>query len=348
MKGNDALLSIKNLSISIQTRDSSSLLSSVEDVSFDLYSGEILGLVGESGSGKSLTALSIINLLGENKKVTGGSILFKGTEDLNKKEDLLSLSENQWQTIRGNKISMIFQEPFTALNPLIRIGDQIAETLFLHEEKDKVKNRNLSLQLMNKLKLKDPEKLIKAYPHQLSGGMCQRVMIALAAICRPRLLIADEPTTALDKKTEEQILILLKEINLSLGVSILFISHDLGVIRNLCNRVLVMYSGRILEGGNTEEVFQNPAHEYTKGLLDSIPSGTMKGKDLAAIPGKVPSLEEGRPDGCPFHPRCQKASSLCKGEFSRPRRVSATHYTHCVLHGNAENVVAVNAKEGIE
>jgi oligopeptide/dipeptide ABC transporter ATP-binding protein len=318
----EALLELRNLSIGIQRE--TELLSSVEDVSFDIYPGEILCLVGESGSGKSLTALSIPGLLGENKKVTGGSILYCG-------KNLLTLAEKELEAIRGKEISMIFQEPFSSLNPLVKVGVQIAETLELHGEKDKALIKGRVRELMESLGLPEPEKLSCAYPHQLSGGMCQRVMIALALICRPRLLIADEPSTALDFKAQNQIIALMKEANRDLGASILFISHDMGLIRSFCSRVLVMYSGRILEEGGTEEVFSNPAHEYTQGLLGSIPGKANKGKDLANIPGKVPSLEEGRPQGCPFHPRCAKAMPACKGDFPAERSVGDNHRTRCIL-----------------
>ena len=327
----EALLSVKNLSIGIRRRVSSGkekLLSSVEDIGFDIYPGEILGIVGESGSGKSLSALSIPGLLGEGKEVTGGSILFKGDGPA---RELLSLPEKELEAIRGKEISMVFQEPFSSLNPLLKVGAQIAETLELHGEKDKALVKLRVMELMGRLRLPDPERLMENYPHRLSGGMCQRVMIALAIICRPRLLIADEPTTALDHSTQRQIIALLREINRDFGTAILFISHDLSQIKELCGRVMVMYSGRILEEGGTEEVFFHPAHEYTKGLLGSIPGRARRGEDLASIPGRIPSLEEGRPRGCPFHPRCLKAEPRCKGDFPPGRAVGADHISHCVL-----------------
>jgi len=342
----ETLLSVKNLSVGI--RKGTQLLSSLKDISFDIYPGEILGIVGESGSGKSLTALSIAGLLGtdgsitdssltdgsigENKVVSGGSILIheKGDGGATTARDLLRLPEKELQRIRGKEISIVFQEPFSSLNPLLKAGAQIAETLELHGEKDKALIKGRVMELMEKLGLPQPAKLMNTYPHRLSGGMCQRVMIALAIICRPRLLIADEPTTALDFNTQTQILALMKEINRDLGTSILFISHDLEVIRNLCNRILIMYAGRILEEGSTEEIFSRPAHEYTRSLLAAIPNRANKGKLLANIPGKVPSLEEGRPSGCPFHPRCGKAVPACKGEFPAAMSVSSTHTTHCV------------------
>jgi len=325
----ERLLQVKNLSIGIRRGPSPDagkdrLLSSVEDVSFEIAQGEITGIVGESGSGKSLTALAITALLGEGKEITGGSILFKG-------RDILGLGEKELQAIRGKEISMVFQEASGSLNPLLKAGVQIAETLELHGERDKKLNRATVAQLLEKLKFSEPHKIMDAYPHRLSGGMCQRVMIALAVICRPRLLIADEPTTALDANTQSQILSLMKEINRDMGTSILFISHDLTVVKDLCSRVLVMYAGRIMEEGNTDEIFFHPAHEYTRGLLGSIPGRAGRGKDLANIPGKVPSLDEDRPRGCPFHPRCGKAGARCKGEFPAARAVSATHKTRCVL-----------------
>ena len=329
----EELLSARNLSIGIRLNlpsGESKFFDFVEDISFDIYGGEIVGLVGESGSGKSLTAYSIPGLLGENKKVTGGSIHYTSGGPNSAKADLLSLSDMELQNIRGKEISMIFQEPFSSLNPIVRIGDQIAEALILHGEKDRGRIKKQVMYLMEKLKLPEPEKLMKAYPHRLSGGMCQRVMIALALICRPRLLIADEPTTALDHNTQGQILELMKEINMDFGTSILFISHDLGLVKDFCSRVLVMYSGRILEEGDADEIFNNPAHEYTKGLLRSIPNRANKGKDLAAIPGKIPTLEEGRPGGCPFHPRCGRALPLCRESFPAGRIISASHKTRCL------------------
>jgi len=334
-----ALLRVKNLSLTIQNKKMASTIkaaTAVNNISFDIYPGEILGIVGESGSGKSLTALSIMGVLSENK-TPSGSIQYNGKE-------LLSLTEKELQRIRGKEIAFVFQEASSSLNPLLKIGAQIAETLKLHGETNKALIKRSVTELMEKLML--PVNLVDAYPHQLSGGMCQRVMIALSLICRPKLLIADEPTTALDPATQSQILSLLKTINRDFGTSIIFISHDLSVVKNFCNRILVMYAGRILESGSTDDIFSNPAHEYTRGLLDSIPSGTYKEKALSGIPGKVPSLEEGLPSGCPFHPRCKKASDECKQEFPPARSIkpfdaennadalhSADHITHCIYGG---------------
>jgi peptide/nickel transport system ATP-binding protein len=235
------------------------------------------------------------------------------------------------QHIRGKYLSMVFQEPQSSLNPLLKIGAQIAEPLIIHGEKDQAFIRSSVIDLMEKLGLSDPEKLLAMYPHQLSGGMCQRVMIALAVICKPKLLIADEPTTALDVTIQAQILDLLKKINAELGTSILFISHDLSVISRLCDRVLVMYAGKIVESGPVREVFAHPVHEYTRGLLGSIPDRTRTGKPLASISGKVPSLEEGRPAGCPFNPRCSKAAGRCRSSFPAETDLGGGHRVHCVL-----------------
>jgi peptide/nickel transport system ATP-binding protein len=229
------------------------------------------------------------------------------------------------EEVRGKEISMVFQEPFASLNPLLKIGPQIGEVLALHGEKNTALIKSRTKELMKKLGIPD------TYPHRLSGGMCQRAILAMAIICGPKLLIADEPTTALDHDTQSKILALLKEINLQMGTSILFISHDIEVIKELCDRVLIMYSGRILEEGNTVEVFSNPAHEYTRGLLNSVPSDAMRGKALAAIPGKIPSLEEGRPSGCPFHPRCAKAMPECKGDFPPLRKIGTNRTNRCIL-----------------
>ena len=324
----ETVLQVKNLSIGI--REGGKILSSVEDVSFDIKPGEILGIVGESGSGKTLTALSIAGLLGAggnaagNKIVSGGKIVFGG-------RDLLAASEKELNAIRGKEISMIFQEPFSSLNPLMKVGDQIAETLEIHGEKNKAAIKSRVRELLQKLNLSEPDKIARTYPHRLSGGMCQRVMIALAVIRRPKLLIADEPTTALDNDTQDQILNLLKEINRDMGTSILFISHDLEVIKKLSRRLIVMYAGRVLEEGYTDEVFRDPRHEYTRGLLHSIPDRSKKGYPLSAIPGRIPSLEEGRPRGCPFHPRCGKALDECESDFPTQRNISLTHKSRCVL-----------------
>jgi peptide/nickel transport system ATP-binding protein len=315
-----SLLKLCGLSVGIQKNKR--LLIPVQDLSFEIEEGEILGIVGESGCGKSLTALSIAGLLSPPALVRGGSTIFRD------EVDLLALEEKELRRIRGKEISFIFQEPFSSLNPLMKIGAQIAETLEVHGERDRKLNRRRVLALMENLGLPEGEKLSGAYPHQLSGGMCQRVMIALAVIAGPRLLIADEPTTALDLTTQAQILKLIRQLNREQGTAILFISHDLGVINSICGRVLVMYAGRVMEEGPVKEVFSNPAHEYTRGLLGSIPGRSHKGRPLTAIPGRVPSLEEAGSAGCPFMPRCPRAEKRCLAPVER--RLTPERRTFCV------------------
>ncbi|MDR3166582.1 MAG: ABC transporter ATP-binding protein [Treponema sp.] len=299
------VLEVKDLSVGI--KGGKEYLFAVREISFGVEEGEIVGILGESGCGKTLTALSVSGLLPEGVEKTGGSIRFGG-------RDLGALPEGELSHIRGRELSMVFQEPASSLNPLQRVGTQVGESLKLHGEGDPGIIRRRVLEILGNLGLPEPEQLVRAYPHQLSGGMCQRVMIALAVINRPRLLIADEPTTALDLSIQTQILDLMRKINRELGTSILFISHDLSVIRHLCDRVLVMYAGKIVESGPAEEVFRKPLHEYTRLLLGAIPSRDRKGRALANIPGKVPALGE-IPPGCPFAPRCKKVLPRCREGF---------------------------------
>jgi peptide/nickel transport system ATP-binding protein len=315
------LLEVCGLSVGIQKNKK--LLTPVRDLGFKIEEGEILGIVGESGCGKSLTALSIAGLLSPPAMVRGGRVIF-GNET-----GLLTMKEEELCRIRGKEIAFIFQEPFSSLDPLMKIGAQIAETLEVHGERDRKLTGRRVLALLEKLGLPEAEKLINAYPHQLSGGMCQRVMIALAVIAGPRLLIADEPTTALDLTTQAQILHLIKQLNREQGTAILFISHDLSVVNSICDRVLVMYAGQVMEEGPVKEVFSRPAHEYTRGLLGSIPGRNHKGRPLAAIPGRVPPLEEERGGGCPFMPRCPRAENRCLTPFERP--LTPGRRTFCVL-----------------
>jgi peptide/nickel transport system ATP-binding protein len=317
------LLTVKDLRIEIKGR------SAVDGISFSMEEGEILGIVGESGCGKSLSALSIPLLLPEPASIAGGSILYRGRE-------ISRLNEGELKDLRGREISMVFQEPQSSLNPLIRVGRQITEPLELHGGKDKDLNRRRALALMEDLGLREGEKLLDLYPHQLSGGMCQRVMIAAAMICGPRLLIADEPTTALDVSIQAQILGLLKKINRETGTAILFISHDLSVVRALCRKVLVMYAGKLVERGPVEEVFARPAHEYTRGLLGAIPGPASRGRPLANIPGRVPPIEEDRPPGCPFAPRCPRAAARCREKFPPEISLGPEHSAACVPAGAPE------------
>ncbi|MDR1949189.1 MAG: ABC transporter ATP-binding protein [Spirochaetaceae bacterium] len=319
------LLRVQNLSVGIKRNRE--YLSAVDDISFRILPGEIVGIVGESGCGKSLTALSIPALLPQGVQVTGGSIIFDG-------RDIGGLSGRELCRIRGNEISMVFQEPMTSLNPLLKIGPQIAEPLELHGQKNRKRIADEVRDIMQKVGLPNPEKLIREYPHQLSGGMRQRVMIALAMVNKPKLLIADEPVTALDVTIQAQILRLMKRINRDFGTSILFISHDLGVINRICDRVLVMYAGKVVEEGTVRSIFFHPLHEYTKGLIGSIPTREGKGKPLAQIPGKVPSIEEkgqSHFSGCPFAPRCARAWDRCFAAFPEAVPLGENHSVRCIL-----------------
>jgi peptide/nickel transport system ATP-binding protein len=332
------VLEVRGLSVGI--RREKTFLPAVKDISFNIRHGEILGILGESGCGKTLTALSIPALLPAGVEKTGGAVLFGG-------RDLGALPEKELSAVRGRDLAMIFQEPASSLNPLQRIGTQVAEPLRLHGEGDPIRLRRRVLDILGELGLPGPERLVRSYPHQLSGGMCQRVMIALAVINRPRLLIADEPTTALDLTTQAHILDLMKRINREYGTALLFISHDLSVIRRLCDRVLVMYAGRIVESGPAEAVFSRPRHEYTRLLLEAVPGRDRKGRALANIPGRVPPLGED-PPGCPFAPRCAIAQAPCEAGFPGARvfplpggtdktAPSEEHRAHCLLADPAKD-----------
>jgi oligopeptide/dipeptide ABC transporter ATP-binding protein len=315
------LLEAQHLSIGISR--GREFFTAVDDITFQINQGEILGLVGESGCGKSLTCLSIPGLLSPGVAISGGGLFFKG-------QSLRGLPREELSRIRGKEISMIFQEPGTSLNPLQKIGRQIAEPLKLHGITGKKILRAEVLDIMGRLGLPEPENLIRAYPHQLSGGMCQRVMIAIAAICRPALILADEPTTALDSGTQTQILELLRKINRDFGSSILFVSHDLGLVNRICGRTLVMYAGKIVEQGDVSDIFNHPLHPYTRSLIGAIPRKDLKGKALANIPGRVPSVEEPR-SGCPFAPRCEYSEPRCTAAFPGETRPGKNHRVCCIL-----------------
>jgi oligopeptide/dipeptide ABC transporter ATP-binding protein len=330
-----ALLEVRNLSVAIRRtiaagngpglKAREEPLPALNGVSLSVAAGEIVALAGESGCGKSLTALSIARLLPPAAEISGGEIRF-GAGD--KAGDLLALGEKELCRIRGKEIAMIFQEPRQSLNPLMRVGAQIAETLELHGAADAKKARAEALDMIERLGMAEPARIYRAFPHQLSGGMCQRVMIALAAICRPRLLIADEPVTALDGATQEQILDLLGGINRESGAAILFISHDLSVVRRFCRRCLVMYAGRLVEEGPTERIFSVPAHPYTRGLIGAIPGGERRGRPLANISGRVPAITDRLP-GCPFAPRCPQARARCSAAFPPETELGQGHRVHC-------------------
>ena len=299
----------------------------LDDISFELNPGETLGIVGESGCGKSVTSLSIMRLLPKPAgQIVGGEVFFNGQE-------LTSLPADDMHNIRGNRIAMIFQEPMTALNPVYRIGRQLGETFALHNpQMTKEQIRTESIEILTKVGIPEPEQRLKEYPHQLSGGMRQRVMIAIALSCKPDILIADEPTTALDVTIQAQILQLMKDLQEETGMAIIFITHDLGVIAELCDRVLVMYAGRIIEQAEINDLFDRPRHPYTHGLLRAIPRLERPAKEtLDTIPGMVPSLFQ-LPYGCRFQNRCEHVESICREKVPQLEETRAGHLVRCFRH----------------
>ena len=299
----DVLLKVDELRTEFFSSKTKSV-TAVDKVSFEIYKGEILGLVGESGCGKSVTSLSVMQLLKDTPgKVTHGQVLLDG-------QDLLKLSINEIRAIRGGRMSMIFQEPMSALNPSMRIDKQMMETIMLHTDKNKEQARAHASEMLKKVGIPDPPRVLKNYPHQLSGGMSQRVMIAMALSCDPELLIADEPTTALDVTIQAQILDLMKKLQQEAQSSILLITHDLGVVAEMCSRVIVMYAGKIVEEAPVGELFNHPTHPYTQGLIASVPKLGSGVKVLPSIPGSVPDLAS-MPKGCRFAPRCKYATAKC-------------------------------------
>ncbi|HEV2986338.1 MAG TPA: ABC transporter ATP-binding protein [Vicinamibacterales bacterium] len=295
----------------------------VNDVSFDVHAGETLGLVGESGSGKSVTALSIMRLVQPPGRIAGGRIMFKG-------RDLLALDEPAMRAVRGAEISLIFQEPMTALNPVFRVGAQIAEALLVHGRASRREAREKAIELLRAVRIPNPESRVADYPHQLSGGMRQRVLIAIALACQPSLVIADEPTTALDVTIQAQILDLLREMKEAFHLSLLLITHDFGVVAETADRVAVMYAGRIVETGPVREIFRNPGHPYTRGLLASMPGGS-PGRRLRAIEGSVP-LIGALPAGCAFNPRCPDRFEPCTTAPPPDYAVGSGQSAKCYLH----------------
>ena len=303
------LLTVTDLVTQFDTEDGR--VTAVDGVSFDVMAGETLGIVGESGSGKSVTALSVIRLIQTPPgRIAGGRVTFRG-------RDLLGLPDHEMREIRGNEISMIFQEPMTSLNPLFTVGDQIMEAILLHQDRDKQRARGRAVEMLRKVGIPSPEKRVDQYPHQMSGGMRQRVMIAMALACNPSLLIADEPTTALDVTIQAQILDLIGKLKQDTGASVMLITHDLGVIAETADRVIVMYAGQIVETGDVDTIFDHPMHPYTSGLLESIPQLTEEKARLHSIEGVVPSPFD-MPKGCRFAPRCPLADAQCTGTGPGP------------------------------
>ncbi|ABR31572.1 peptide ABC transporter ATP-binding protein [Thermosipho melanesiensis] len=321
------LLQVRNLKTYFHTEDG--IVKAVDGVDFEVYPGETLGIVGESGSGKSVTSLSILRLLDPNGEILDGSeIIFDG-------KNLLELSEDEMRKIRGNDIAMIFQEPMVALNPVFTIGEQIMEAILLHQDVNKNQAREMAIDMLRKVGIPEPEKRVDEYPHELSGGMRQRAMIAMALSCRPKLLIADEPTTALDVTIQAQILDLMKQLQKEYGMAIIFITHDVGVIAENADRVVVMYGGMVMETAEVKELFKRMKHPYTWGLLNSIPRLDIEQDRLYNIPGIVPDPLH-FPPGCRFNTRCEFADERCKKEIPPLQKVGEDHYSRCFYHQKVE------------
>ncbi len=318
----EKLLEIKDEKLSFFTPAGE--VKALNGVSFSMNEGEVLGIVGESGSGKSVTAYSIMGLTAYPGKLIGGTIYFNGHQ-------IEKMSEKEMRKIRGNEVSIIFQDPMTSLNPVYTIGNQITEVIRLHTGKSKKEAYDRAKELLELVGINEPTKRLKQYPHELSGGMRQRVMIAIALACEPKLLIADEPTTALDITIQAQILELMQELRQKLGMSIIMITHDLGVVASMCERIAVMYAGHIVEYGTADEIFYEPKHEYTKGLINSIPKlSAQEIERLVPIEGQPVDLLN-PPAGCPFAPRCANCMKICLREMPPKTELSDTHYSHCWL-----------------
>ena len=328
------LLSVKDLHTSFTTDHGE--VQAVNGVSFNLDAGKVLGIVGESGSGKSVTAYSIMQILADNGRITSGEILYKG-------EDISRWGESKMQDFRGKCCSIIFQDPMTSLNPVFTIGSQIAEAVLLHTKSSKHEAMEKALEMLKLVGINEPEKRLKQYPYELSGGMRQRVMIAMALACEPDILIADEPTTALDVTIQAQILELMQSLQKKLGMAIIMVTHDLGVIAEMCDEIVVMYGGRFCERGTADEIFYNPRHEYTRGLLRSIPNITNKKERLVPISG-TPINMLNMPKGCAFCARCDKAMKICLEQVPEERIINEYHRASCWIN-TRDNIGTVEEAE---
>jgi len=322
-----ALLSVKDLELSFSSEDNK-LINLIDNVDFSIGKGEIVGLVGESGCGKSITSLSVMRLLPRTVTISKGKVWVEG-------KNLLECSEDEIIRIRGKKVAMIFQEPMTSLNPVFTIGDQISEILLLHTDMTKRQAMAATIEKLKLVSIPSPEKVVKQYPHELSGGMRQRVMIAMAMACNPKLLIADEPTTALDVTIQAQILDLIRQLKDESGASVLLITHDLGVVAEMCDYVIVMYAGHVVEEADVYTLFENPRHPYTKGLLQSLPALNEMRSRLYTIKGNVPPPKD-FPKGCRFAPRCEKAAERCFREVPSLRQMGDTHSVRCFFISDKE------------
>ncbi len=314
-----ALLEVKDLRTSFFT--DAGEVKAVNGVSFELERGKVLGIVGESGSGKSVTAYSIMQILAPAGKIVGGSVKLDGKE-------LIGSGEKVMKTVRGNKVSIIFQDPMTSLNPTYTIGSQLTEAILLHTDRNKKQAKERAVEMLKLVNVNEPEKRMKQYPFELSGGMRQRVMIAMALACEPDILIADEPTTALDVTIQAQILELMQSLQKELGMAIIMITHDLGVVAQMCDEVIVMYAGSICERGSADDIFYNPQHEYTKGLMRSLPSANSAGTRLQPITGTPIDLLS-MPKGCAFAPRCDGAMRICIDKVAPEFAVGENHTSRC-------------------
>lgn len=323
---NNNILEIKNLKTQFFTE--AGIVRAVDGIDLTVKRGEVLGVVGESGCGKSVTSLSIMRLISQPGRIVEGQIIFDNV-------DLVNVPESQMRDVRGNRISMIFQQPQSSLNPVFRVGDQITEVLHIHQDITKEEGKERAVELLRLVGIPEPETRIGAYPHELSGGMAQRVMIAMALACVPELLIADEPTTALDVTIQAQILDLMRNLRTKMDTAIILITHDLGVVAEMCDRVDVMYAGRIVEKADVVELFKNPKHPYTAALIGSTPVLGQAEKELVTIPGTVPNLIN-LPTGCKFAPRCQARIDnnleKCTEEEPRLIQIGANHWTRCWLY----------------
>lgn len=322
MSNNTPILEVRDLNVEFKVMDG--IVKAVNGLSFKAYDQEIIGVVGESGSGKSQTMLAVMGLLANNAKVSG-SVKFMGQE-------LIGMPARELNRIRGDKIGMIFQDPMTSLNPYLKISSQMTEVLMLHKGLSYKDALNQSVQMLEHVKIPEAKNRINLYPHEFSGGMRQRVMIAMTLLTRPKMLIADEPTTALDVTVQAQILQLLKELRKEMGMTIIFITHDMGVVANLCDRVNVMYGGWLMETASIIETFNNPMHPYTQALLSAIPSLDSEVDKLQTIPGEPPNLLN-LPNGCPFQSRCERVTEVCKSSIPL-NKINPRHVVKCTLYGN--------------